>query len=370
MGGVDVQDMTVINERVIEEGRVSPFLFSCIFVGIVAAYILSVYGLTSTYDLPFNPFNSFYSLSLSLGTGVFLFYFLCFRIVRVVFSKPDGNLWLAIASDIKGYLTVRRIAVAAPILMMMPLFFSAFTMMKNSIPVLVPFYLDPWLAEADRVLHFGIEPWRWLDSVLGSAFMAMAISFFYKIWFMIKYGMVCWQAFRLDAGREREQFLLALLLCWIVIGTFMALLLSSAGPCYFGLVYPDLVDPYAELMHKLQDANKVFPVFDLVAQDYLWKSYDGHYAVPFSGISAMPSMHLSMATLFLLGVWHMGAFWRWLFGVYLVLILAGSVYLGWHYALDGYVAILVTLVLWQISGFITRKLAIAPTPCARSNAME
>ncbi|MGB2247509.1 MAG: phosphatase PAP2 family protein [Alcanivorax sediminis] len=349
----------MVSEEIVEnrDEGVPTLLFSIIFVSMVLAYVFSVYWLTSSYQLPFNPFNSFYSLSLSLGTGVFVFYFLCIRVVRVIFSRPEGRLVVALYQDIRGYLTIRRMLTAAPILLMMPFLFSAFTMMKNAIPELVPFYLDPWLLEADRVLHFGIDPWRLLDPFLGSAFMAMTISFFYKLWFMIKYGMVCWQAFRLDCGREREQFLLALLLCWMVIGTLMALVLSSAGPCYYGLVYPDLVNPYEELMLRLNQANTEFPVFDLVAQEYLWKSYAGHYAVPFSGISAMPSMHLSMATLFLLGVWSQGKMWRWLFGVYLLLIMLGSVYLGWHYAVDGYVAIVVTLLLWKLSGNVVDWLA-------------
>ena len=321
-----------------------------LFLTVVVAYVLTVYWVTASRGLPFNPVNAFYSLPLLLGTGVFLFYFLCFRALRVIFSKPSGSLWRAIWEDVRGYISARRLLGAAPVLLLMPVFFSAFTMMKNTLPVLVPFYLDPWLAEADRNLHFGVDPWRLLDPILGSAFMTMAISFFYKIWFMIKYGMICWAAFRLHGGRDRDQFLLALLLCWIVIGTLMALLMSSAGPCYFGLVYPDLADPYAGLMQKLHAANRHFPVFDLVAQDYLWKAYEGHYAVPFSGISAMPSMHLSMATLFLLGAWHLGRLWRWLFGLYLLLILMGSVYLGWHYALDGYVAIALTVPLWLMAG--------------------
>ena len=97
---------------------VSTAVFSAIFVGIVLLYLLSVYWLTSSHALPFNPFNSFYSLSLSLGTGVFVFYFLCIRIVRVIFSRPEGPLLVAIWKDVSSYLTVRRLATAAPILMM------------------------------------------------------------------------------------------------------------------------------------------------------------------------------------------------------------------------------------------------------------
>ena len=38
------------------------------------------------------------------------------------------------------------------------------------------------------------------------------------------------------------------------------------------------------------------------------------------------------------------------FTVYLLVIMVGSVHIGWHYAVDGYVAIATTLILWKIVG--------------------
>jgi len=40
--------------------------------------------------------------------------------------------------------------------------------------------------------------------------------------------------------------------------------------------------------------------------------------------------------------------------LFVLLILLGSVHLGWHYALDGYVAIILVLLCWQFAGAITR----------------
>ena len=44
---------------------------------------------------------------------------------------------------------------------------------------------------------------------------------------------------------------------------------------------------------------------------------------------------------------------RWLMGVavaYCLLILFGSVYLGWHYAVDGYFSIAATVLIWKMVG--------------------
>ena len=66
----------------------------------------------------------------------------------------------------------------------------------------------------------------------------------------------------------------------------------------------------------------------------------------------MPSMHLaSTFCCVLLGL----ATRRWLgavFGVFALLILVGSVHLGWHYAVDGYVAIIATCAIWRAVGWL------------------
>jgi len=68
------------------------------------------------------------------------------------------------------------------------------------------------------------------------------------------------------------------------------------------------------------------------------------------GISAMPSMHVAFVTLnafFLNGFGRRWAVAGWSFAA---LILFGSVYTGWHYAVDGYLSILVVSVIWYLTG--------------------
>ena len=65
-----------------------------------------------------------------------------------------------------------------------------------------------------------------------------------------------------------------------------------------------------------------------------------------SGISAMPSMHVSLAWLGLLHFCRVQAGLAVLVFGYVVVILVGSVHLGWHYAVDGILAILTTTVIW------------------------
>ena len=39
-------------------------------------------------------------------------------------------------------------------------FFLVFTMMKTTLPYALPFWADPLFARIDRIVHFGVDPWR------------------------------------------------------------------------------------------------------------------------------------------------------------------------------------------------------------------
>ena len=66
-----------------------------------------------------------------------------------------------------------------------------------------------------------------------------------------------------------------------------------------------------------------------------------------SGISAMPSLHVAMAYLLYLAV---SARLKLIALVYVGLIWIGSVHLGWHYAVDGLLSILVVFLIWRGAG--------------------
>lgn len=90
------------------------------------------------------------------------------------------------------------------------------------------------------------------------------------------------------------------------------------------------------------------PLWFLKTQQMLWDGYTGKIAA--LGISAMPSMHNASAVLFALAFWPVSRTVGLLFAAYAVVILIGSVHLGWHYAVDGYAAVAITLAAWWIAG--------------------
>lgn len=81
-------------------------------------------------------------------------------------------------------------------------------------------------------------------------------------------------------------------------------------------------------------------------QEYLWTLYQSGTIGLGSGISAFPSMHVALATVVALYAWEWSRKLGFVAWVYVAFILCSSVYLGWHYAIDGYASIVVVSGLY------------------------
>jgi hypothetical protein len=155
---------------------------------------------------------------------------------------------------------------------------------------------------------------------------------------------------------------LATILCFIFIGSLTATYLSSAGPCYYNWVNGD-PGPYKALIQhlktqdlQLRKISEALMLYSLDAQDYLKEAAQKRMLVYGGGISAMPSMHVSTATLAMLFGWHLNKTIGLLLGFGAILTWIGSIHLGWHYAVDGIFSFLMTLGVWGFSAKITERL--------------
>lgn len=322
-----------------------------ILAGLSVLYIAAGYGMAARYDWPVAVHTTLYSAPMKFGTMFFLLGLIAYRSFFIMIVQRPHHLTRTILADLRDhYFTPQKIANGIPVIILFTMMFSVFTSFKSMIPVLHPFTFDPLFSRLDQMLHFGMHPWEILFPVFKVAILTTVLSFIYKTWFVAKFSVLYWQAFATRNLRLREQFFVTYMLVWIINGTILATLLSSAGPCFYGLV-TGLPDPYAPLMQFLQDTNKSLPVWDLYAQDYLWQAHSHHGVTLFSGISAMPSMHISLTFLFALVGWRTGRKTGVFFTVYLILMMIGSVHLGWHYAIDGYFGILTTLLIWKAVGW-------------------
>jgi hypothetical protein len=258
--------------------------------------------------------------------------------------------WRAAWSGAKAeLLTMPRLVRLAFVLLLVPLFLGAFGRWKLLIHIVQPFAWDARLSALDAGLHLGHLPWTILQPALGTPAVTRLLDLLYvPVLLSVLIGMTVWQGWTTD-GALRRRFLLTFVLAWILLGTGLAMALSSAGPCYYGRV-TGLPDPYAGLMSYLRQVHQATPLTALAIQEALWQSHASRVAGSFSEISAMPSIHVAMPTLFALTGRQADRRLGWALAAYGVLILLGSVALGWHYAVDGYVGAAGVALLWLLCG--------------------
>jgi len=260
-------------------------------------------------------------------------------------AHPLRFLWTNLTSDL---LSPRRFLHALPALVLMPLVLSMATSLKRMIPLFAPFSLDPVLVRLDQALHFGYHPWQLLQPMLGDPLITAIISNAYALpWFTLVLFVQFWQTFTLEPGRQ--QFLISFVLCWALLGNGLATVMSSAGPIYYGRLF-DGPDPFAPLVSYLGTVADIYPLPSYLAQQYLWESYTQDFLRLGTGISAMPSLHISMGLLLVLATWN--KHWSVRLGAiaYLAVLEVGAVHLGWHYAVDGYAAFFGTGAIWLAVG--------------------
>jgi hypothetical protein len=249
--------------------------------------------------------------------------------------------------------TVERLGGFAIISLLVPILINTTMCWKTAIPRFQPFAWDEALVQADLRLHFGTAPWQWLQPVLGHPRVTWLVDLLYYVWIPSMTGLVFWQAWS-PHRRLRAQFFLTYTLGWILLGTVLATLLSSAGPCFYGQIAGS-PDPYAPLMHYLRQVDLAYPLISIEVQRILLQQYQQGAVTPWNAISAMPSMHVAMPVVFTLTAWRTHRLLGVAFLVYALIVLIGSVHLGWHYAVDGYVSVCLVLLIWRAAGWFVRR---------------
>jgi PAP2 superfamily len=236
------------------------------------------------------------------------------------------------------------------VFMVATLYFSiAFTSLKTAIPHYVTFYADPWLAQLDRAV-FGTDPWRLTHAVLGSR-GTMIVDRIYFLWFPVIMLYVGWFCFTRNQALQLRG-LLSYLLAWTLLGNLLALSLASVGPCFYEHFYQDR--QFAPLIANLQVADSEHRLFAVGSMKYLLNSIGQDRFG--AGISAMPSLHVTLAFLcFLVAREYARHFLpKLLAGLFAGFIFVGSVHLGWHYVSDGVVGIVAVSLIWWGTGRFVR----------------
>ena len=197
----------------------------------------------------------------------------------------------------------------------------AFMWTKPLLNWFVPFWADPLLAKADRLLFLGNDPWTFLDWLNSIP----AAIFYHRGWFAM---MIVTLLIVLSqpASARKSAVMLSYFLLWSVVGPVVHVLMPAAGPVFYDkLGYgTDFV-----AIHVPEEMTKM--------SDYLWTVYQGDQFGPGSGISAMPSLHIATTAWMIIAIYVLARRWTAPMAALGFLIFLLSISLGWHYAADGIV---------------------------------
>ena len=305
------------------------------------------------------------SISLMiLGTAMVAYAGLVFIRTGVTSKWREPPARAIAAAFVERWREDRMFTLAWPLALFM-LLLPAFNAFKQRILPNAGFAYDPELAAIDRWL-FGADPGIWLHQLIGSNGTTAFFDAMYHSWFVPTTLGLC--VVGLCAGtRTRAQYMLSYIGTWIMLGAVAAYWLPAAGPAFFSaLVDGAGAGPFTAVHDRLLATSQAGSFLtSLHNQQYLLANLDHSELVVGGGISAIPSVHNAMAVLFAVASFRA----HWLLGVlmsgFAMLIWIASVYLNWHYAIDGIVGGAGAILLWFGSGYLV-DLVISASRSAES----
>lgn len=207
---------------------------------------------------------------------------------------------------------------------------------KGGIPRHGGYWADSILIKIERA-PFGVDPWSILH-LLPDA-ITPVIDLIYATWIIV-IALVSLLVAMFAADRLVARYFLAWGMAWLLLGVVCAYALPSAGPI-FG---PDLGFGFEGLRAELKGTMA------LEFHNMLWAKHAAQSPDLGGGISAMPSMHCAITFIFVATAWRTR--FREAVILYGAIIWFGSVYLGWHYVLDGLVSLIGVMLIWRATATI------------------
>lgn len=231
-----------------------------------------------------------------------------------------------------------------------PIFLAAFTAAKSAIPTLVGFRYDHLLADLDAAV-FLTDPWRITHMFIGRVGTTVIQFFYVAVW--VSALALSQAAIPIFASRRRVGvFFTAMLLTWFVAGFLIAYALPAAGPVFVNMSDPSLLSRFSPLTTDLARLLPPGSPF-LHGPIYLEEGIKSGTAYSGGGISAMPSMHIAVVTIYVLAsrrtLWFAPAC------LFALIIFIGSIHSGYHYAMDAAIAIPVAILCWHAATKLHRR---------------
>jgi uncharacterized membrane protein YuzA (DUF378 family) len=321
---------------------------------LLAAYVVAM---LATGLIPLDLYTQLLGIYLSMAMALWLMVGLAAAFLFVVSkareSKMSDSPFLFLANLLRTSWERDRWLSSLWPPVMFGVLMATFNSFKQLILPEVGFQYDASLAALDKVLFLGADPWRVTHALLPSAEASLFLDRLYHGWFApMSLGVIICAWLPSTSYRLRTQYLLTYMGVWILLGSVTAYALPAAGPCFM-VPLVDGESRFGELSILLQSQQAFLgdtKLLSLLSQARLLESVGSEGLTIGGGISAMPSVHNGLSILFAIAAFNVRRWLGYVMASYALLIWIGSIHLGWHYAIDGIVAIAMTLVIWHGSG--------------------
>jgi len=285
-----------------------------------------------------------YMSAWSIGLVAWLGLYVLFRDLPPALRADRVHPMQAFAARLKPYATP-KFAAGVLLFLASGLFTGTFTSAKTLMSDVVPFHDDVMLAKLDAALFMGLDPWRALQPVLGHPLITRAIQNIYLSgWTALLVGMLAAVIFSPRLKPVRMRFFIIYFAGWIILGNILAATFLSGGPVYYAALTGDHAR-FGPLVQYLSFSDGLLNS-SVTIQHKLWNLRQHHQMQMGTGISAFPSLHVAMTTLFALTAFHFDRRLGWVMSALAVVIFLGSVHLAWHYAIDGYASAAFVMAAW------------------------
>jgi hypothetical protein len=295
--------------------------------------------------------GTFIAIAILLAGSGLVFFFGIELVRRGRRSRWQERPATALLSAVREKWAADRLfSVIWPLLLFLILV-PSFNAFKQRILPHAGFHYDVQLAQLDRLL-FGTDPGILLHQLIGSAGITGFFDAIYHSWFVPTTLGLCFVGF--CAGtRTRAQYVLSYIGVWLFLGAFLAFLFPAAGPAFYGhVVGTSGAAPFTAVHDQLASAGQTRFLTSLGNQAYLLENLNAPALVVGGGISALPSVHNAMAVLFALVSFRAHRLLGLAMSLFALLIWIASVYLNWHYAVDGLAGAAGAVLVWVASGKI------------------
>lgn len=288
---------------------------------------------------------SYITFYLVIGPACIMFCDVVTDMVRMQQKSPHRPPMSIVKDFAKDYFTVEYLSNGVIAYCLLYGIFISYTNFKPAIPLLNQKLYDEFLFQCDHYFLNVLSLGGLIRFPKNSTITLFFDTIYPHMWTLASITLVA-------AYRNR-------LLFWQFLGGWC---LAFGFSVPISMIFPSLGPAF----YKPELFAYIDSTISAKAMQILWKNYQLFKTNPIStkifcanGIVAMPSLHIALAYQSIIVLGKIYSSLKLVFWILLILYIIATMYLGWHYFLDGLAGILLGLISYKVSTkFFCERIAV------------